>query len=183
VSLLALFSGLGPAEFIALVVLGILLFGKNLPVMARTVGRTIAEFKRHMKEVEDQIRREAMHEEMRRMREDDARRDREREERDRKEREAAAARLAESGRPAAAEGPSNGQGTRPSEAGQRAEGSPPGGASGPSVGGGAEARREAAQGDESVTPGGSPSTERPADAPPAAADPREDSGPRTTGLA
>ncbi|MBI2923337.1 MAG: twin-arginine translocase TatA/TatE family subunit [Planctomycetes bacterium] len=65
---LAIFSGLGTAEFIGLVILGILLYGKNLPTVARTVGRTIGDFKRHMKDVEDQIKREAFQDEMRRER-------------------------------------------------------------------------------------------------------------------
>ena len=64
--LLAIFAGLGTAEFIGLVVLGILLYGKNLPTVARTVGRTIGDFKRHMRDVEDKIRREAFMDEMRR---------------------------------------------------------------------------------------------------------------------
>lgn len=63
---LAIFSGLGTAEFVGLVILGILLYGKNLPTVARTVGRTIGDFKRHMRDVEDQIKREAFQEEMRR---------------------------------------------------------------------------------------------------------------------
>ena len=50
-SSLAIFSGLGPVEFVALVILGILLYGKNLPTVARTLGRTIGEFKRQMREV------------------------------------------------------------------------------------------------------------------------------------
>ena len=65
---LAIFSGLGTAEFVGLVILGILLYGKNLPTVARTVGRTIGDFKRHMKDVEDQIKREAFQEEIRRER-------------------------------------------------------------------------------------------------------------------
>jgi sec-independent protein translocase protein TatA len=68
---LAFFSGLGAVECVALVVLGVLLYGRNLPAVARTVGRTIGEFKRQLREVEDQIKREALHDEIRQMREMD----------------------------------------------------------------------------------------------------------------
>lgn len=87
---LAFFSGLGPAECVALVVIGILLYGKNLPTVARTVGRAIGEFKRQMKSVEDQVKREAFHEDLKKMREDEEKRAKEkqeREEREAKERE------------------------------------------------------------------------------------------------
>ena len=66
---LAIFDGIGTMEFVALVILGILLYGKNLPTVARTIGRTVGEFRRHMRDVENQIQREAFHDEMRTMRE------------------------------------------------------------------------------------------------------------------
>lgn len=88
---LAIFSGLGPVEFVALVILGILLYGKNLPTVARTLGRTIGEFKRQMREVEDSVRREAFQEELRQAREVEERKDREKREREEKERAAAPA--------------------------------------------------------------------------------------------
>lgn len=83
---LAFFSGLGPLEFGALVILGILLYGKNLPTVARTLGRTIGEFRRQMREVEDSVRREAFQEELRQARAAEEKKDRER--RDREEKEA-----------------------------------------------------------------------------------------------
>ena len=57
--MMAFFSGLGAGEFCFLVVLGILLYGKNLPTVARTLGRTIGEFRKHMKSVEEQIKKES----------------------------------------------------------------------------------------------------------------------------
>lgn len=88
---IAIFSGLGPVEFAALVILGILLYGKNLPTVARTLGRTIGEFKRQMREVEDSVRREAFQEELKQAREVEERKDREKREREEKERAAAPA--------------------------------------------------------------------------------------------
>ncbi|MEK7466953.1 MAG: twin-arginine translocase TatA/TatE family subunit [Planctomycetota bacterium] len=88
---LAIFSGLGPVEFVALVILGILLYGKNLPTVARTLGRTIGEFKRQMREVEDSVRRQAFQEELKQAREVEERKDREKREREEKERAAAPA--------------------------------------------------------------------------------------------
>ena len=63
--MIALFDWLGTTEFAAIAIIGIMLYGKNLPTVARTVGRTIAEFKRHLRDIEDQIKREAYREERR----------------------------------------------------------------------------------------------------------------------
>ncbi|MEM6561576.1 MAG: twin-arginine translocase TatA/TatE family subunit [Planctomycetota bacterium] len=51
---LALFS-LGPAEMIALAGLGLLLFGKRLPEVGRGVGQAIVQFKKGLKDVEDDV--------------------------------------------------------------------------------------------------------------------------------
>lgn len=83
---LAIFSGLGPLEFAALVILGIMLYGKNLPTVARTLGRTIGEFRKQMKSVEEQVRREAFQEELRQARDEEDRKDREEMERQEKRR-------------------------------------------------------------------------------------------------
>ncbi|MEM8874994.1 MAG: twin-arginine translocase TatA/TatE family subunit [Planctomycetota bacterium] len=53
-STLALFS-LGPAEMIALAGLGLLLFGKRLPEVGRGVGQAIVQFKKGLKDVEDDV--------------------------------------------------------------------------------------------------------------------------------
>jgi sec-independent protein translocase protein TatA len=51
-TLFAIF-GLGPMEIVVLVVLGVLLFGKNLPSMGRYIGKSIVEFKKGVKGLED----------------------------------------------------------------------------------------------------------------------------------
>ena len=53
-SLFAMF-GLGPAEIAVVLVIGVLLFGKRLPDMGRYLGKSITEFKKGMKGLEDEI--------------------------------------------------------------------------------------------------------------------------------
>lgn len=45
----------GPLEMIVIGAIGLLLFGKRLPEVGRSVGKTIVEFKRGMKEVEQEV--------------------------------------------------------------------------------------------------------------------------------
>jgi sec-independent protein translocase protein TatA len=47
--------GLGGQEMILLLVLGILLFGRKLPELGRSVGKTLVEFKKGMKGIEDDV--------------------------------------------------------------------------------------------------------------------------------
>lgn len=47
--------GLGPTELIIILVLGVLLFGRKLPEMGKYFGKTIVEFKKGMKGLEDNI--------------------------------------------------------------------------------------------------------------------------------
>lgn len=54
-SLFAIFHQIGPMEIIVLVVLGILLFGKKLPQMGHYLGKSIVEFKKGVKGLEDDI--------------------------------------------------------------------------------------------------------------------------------
>ena len=54
-SLFAFLPSLGPMEMIILVVLGILLFGKKLPDMGRYLGKSIVEFKKGVKGLEDDV--------------------------------------------------------------------------------------------------------------------------------
>ncbi len=55
--MLGLFGGLnGPWEIIAILVVALLLFGKRLPEVARSLGKGIVEFKRGLKGVEDDVR-------------------------------------------------------------------------------------------------------------------------------
>jgi sec-independent protein translocase protein TatA len=45
--------GLSSWEIMALLVLGVLLFGRNLPQIGRSLGKTVTEFKRGVKGLED----------------------------------------------------------------------------------------------------------------------------------
>lgn len=47
--------GLGTGELVILLVLGILLFGRKLPDIGRSLGKTMVEFKKGMKGIEDEI--------------------------------------------------------------------------------------------------------------------------------
>jgi sec-independent protein translocase protein TatA len=54
-----LFAILGlptPTQVIILLVLAVLLFGRNLPEVARSLGQKLAEFRRAAKSIEDEIR-------------------------------------------------------------------------------------------------------------------------------
>jgi sec-independent protein translocase protein TatA len=52
---LAIFGLPGGTEWIVLLLLGLLLFGRRLPEVGRSLGRSIVEFKRGIKGVEDEI--------------------------------------------------------------------------------------------------------------------------------
>ena len=56
-SLLAVFGIPGGMEWIIILVIGLLLFGRRLPDVARSVGKSIVEFKKGMKDVKDDIDR------------------------------------------------------------------------------------------------------------------------------
>jgi|SRR5581483_2434043 len=47
--------GLGGMEWVILIVLGVLLFGKRLPEMGRSLGKGIVEFKKGLKGLEDEV--------------------------------------------------------------------------------------------------------------------------------
>ena len=51
----AFIGSIGPAEMVVIAGLGLLLFGKRLPEVGRGVGRAIVEFKRGLKDVDDEI--------------------------------------------------------------------------------------------------------------------------------
>lgn len=52
---LALIPNLGPMEIIAILVIALLLFGKRLPEVGRSLGKGIVEFKKGIKGVEEEI--------------------------------------------------------------------------------------------------------------------------------
>jgi sec-independent protein translocase protein TatA len=47
--------GLGTQEIMLLLVLGVLLFGRNLPQLGRSLGKTVTEFKRGVKGFEEDL--------------------------------------------------------------------------------------------------------------------------------
>lgn len=55
-SLLAFFSMPGGAEWIVILVIGLLLFGRRLPDVGRGLGQGIREFKRGLKDVESDVK-------------------------------------------------------------------------------------------------------------------------------
>jgi sec-independent protein translocase protein TatA len=54
--LYALLPGIGPQEMVIIGILGVLLFGKRLPEVGKSLGKGIAEFRRGFSGVEDEIR-------------------------------------------------------------------------------------------------------------------------------
>jgi len=47
--------GLGFPEMLALMILGVLLFGKNLPSVGRSLGKGLMEFKKGLQGVEEEV--------------------------------------------------------------------------------------------------------------------------------
>ena len=45
--------GMGPMELVIVLVVALLLFGNRLPSVARSLGRSMTEFKKGMNEVDD----------------------------------------------------------------------------------------------------------------------------------
>ena len=52
---LAFFGNLGAPELLVVLIVGLLVFGRRLPEIARSMGKSIVEFKRGMKDVRDDI--------------------------------------------------------------------------------------------------------------------------------
>ncbi|HYF49146.1 MAG TPA: twin-arginine translocase TatA/TatE family subunit [Planctomycetota bacterium] len=55
---LALFSDVGGGELIVIGIIALLLFGKNLPTVSRSVGKALAEFKRGISQATTEIKTE-----------------------------------------------------------------------------------------------------------------------------
>lgn len=53
--MLGIFGGIGGPEILLLLVLGVLLFGRKLPELGRSVGKTFVEFKKGVKGLEDEV--------------------------------------------------------------------------------------------------------------------------------
>src|SRR5262249_41432754 len=47
--------GLGGAEMLALLILGVLLFGKKLPEVGKSLGRSLVEVKKGLQGIEDEV--------------------------------------------------------------------------------------------------------------------------------
>jgi sec-independent protein translocase protein TatA len=52
---LGFIGNLGPWEWIIILVLGLLIFGKRLPEVGKSLGKGIVEFKKGLKGVEDEV--------------------------------------------------------------------------------------------------------------------------------
>lgn len=49
----------GPQEMLVLLLLGVLLFGRKLPEIGRSLGKTVVEFKKGVKGLEDEVATDA----------------------------------------------------------------------------------------------------------------------------
>ncbi|WP_166830927.1 Sec-independent protein translocase subunit TatA/TatB [Thalassoroseus pseudoceratinae] len=56
---LAQFGGIGPMEMMIVAVIGLLLFGKRLPEVAKSMGQGLREFKSGMSGFQDEVHRTA----------------------------------------------------------------------------------------------------------------------------
>jgi len=52
------FGSIGWAEIIVVLIIALIIFGKRLPEVARSLGRSINEFKKGMQETKDDIEKE-----------------------------------------------------------------------------------------------------------------------------
>ena len=54
-----MFPSLGPTELIVIAVVGIILFGKRLPEVGKSLGKAVVSFKEGLRGIEDNIDRAA----------------------------------------------------------------------------------------------------------------------------
>ena len=54
VNMLALFS-IGLVEWLVIAAVALLIFGRNLPAVARSLGQSVVEFKKGLKTIDDEI--------------------------------------------------------------------------------------------------------------------------------
>jgi sec-independent protein translocase protein TatA len=55
--MVAFIGGLGPMEMVIFLVIAVLLFGKRLPDVARSLGKGVVEFKKGIRGIEDEVDR------------------------------------------------------------------------------------------------------------------------------
>ncbi|MDY3558583.1 twin-arginine translocase TatA/TatE family subunit [Gemmata sp. JC673] len=55
VSMFAFLPGIGPQELLLLALLGVLLFGRRLPELGRSLGKTVVEVKKGLRGIEDEV--------------------------------------------------------------------------------------------------------------------------------
>ena len=55
-NLLAFFGPIGPTEMVIFGIIAVLLFGSRLPSVARSLGKSIVEFKKGMNDLQDEVR-------------------------------------------------------------------------------------------------------------------------------
>ena len=53
--LLAFFGGIGTPELVIFGIIAVILFGSRLPAVARSMGKSIVEFKKGMKDIENEV--------------------------------------------------------------------------------------------------------------------------------
>ena len=70
-SSLGIFGLPGGGEWIVLLILGLLIFGRRLPEVGRSIGKSIVEFKRGIKDIEHDVDRESAKPSPRSLPEDD----------------------------------------------------------------------------------------------------------------
>ena len=49
------FFNLGGTEYLVIAVVALLIFGRNLPTVARNMGKSVVEFKKGLKNVQDEV--------------------------------------------------------------------------------------------------------------------------------